>query len=392
MTTPELVRPNGELDAAELARYSRQVILGELGLDGQARLKAARVLVIGAGGLGSPVLLYLAAAGVGAIGVIDSDTVEASNLHRQVIHPTASIGRPKVDSAADAIAALNPGVTLRRHRLRLDADTFAELLPDYDLVVDGSDNFATRYLVNDGCTAAGKPLVWGSVLGFAAQVAVFWRDVPGGVDLRDVFPEPPAAGEVPSCAEAGVIGAVCAQAGSVMAMEAIKLITGIGRPLLGRVLVIDALAGRWDEVPVRGRGAEVSTGSANESRVSTSSTNESRVSTSSTNESRVSTSSTSEVSTGPDTLTLPGTEEFYLLDVRSPDEFATQHIPGSHNVPLPDLLDQAPALPPDRPVLVICRSGARAGIAAASLRARGHPDVQVLEGGLLALTGPAPAE
>lgn len=372
MTTPELVRPNGELDAAELARYSRQVILGELGLDGQARLKAARVLVIGAGGLGSPVLLYLAAAGVGAIGVIDSDTVEASNLHRQVIHPTASIGRPKVDSAADAIAALNPGVTLRRHRLRLDADTFAELLPDYDLVVDGSDNFATRYLVNDGCTAAGKPLVWGSVLGFAAQVAVFWRDVPGGVDLRDVFPEPPAAGEVPSCAEAGVIGAVCAQAGSVMAMEAIKLITGIGRPLLGRVLVIDALAGRWDEVPVRGRGAEVSTGSANESRVST--------------------GSTRRVTAGPDTLTLPGAEEFYLLDVRSPDEFATQHIPGSHNVPLPDLLDQAPALPPDRPVLVICRSGARAGIAAASLRARGHPDVQVLEGGLLALTGPAPAE
>lgn len=377
MTTPELVPPTGELDAAELARYSRQLILGELGLDGQSRLKAARVLVIGAGGLGSPVLLYLAAAGVGTIGVVDSDAVEASNLHRQVIHPTASIGRPKVDSAADAIAALNPSVLVRRHGVRLEADTLAELLPDYDLVVDGSDNFPTRYLVNDCCAAAGKPLVWGSVLGFAAQVAVFWRGVPGGAELRDVFPEPPAAGEVPSCAEAGVVGAVCAQAGSVMAMEAIKLITGSGRPLLGRVLVIDALAGRWDEVPVRGRGSEVANG---------------KVSISSTSEGRVSTGSTSEVSTGPDTLTLPGTEEFYLLDVRSPDEFATQRIPGSHNVPLPDLLDEAPTLPPDRPVLVICRSGARAAIAAASLRARGRNDVRVLEGGLLALSGPPLAE
>ncbi len=366
MTLPPLVPPVGELDADGLARYSRQLILGEVGVTGQRSLAAARVLVIGAGGLGSPVLLYLAAAGVGTIGVVDFDRVEKSNLHRQVIHSDADIGRPKVDSAADAVAALNPTITVHRHALRLTADTIDELLADYDLVLDGADNFPTRYLVNDACVAAGKPLVWGSVLGFAAQVAVFWDAAPGdeGVQLRDVFPEPPAADTVPSCAEAGVVGALCAQAGSVMAMEAIKLITGIGRPLLGRVLVIDALAGRWDQVEIR-RSSRRPTAPAPVPVPAPPDACGSAVST---------------------TVSLPEAGTMFLLDVRGPDEFAAQRVPGSVNIPLPDLLEGAlDGVPNDEPILVICRSGQRAEVAAASLDARGYRDVRVLAGGLLAL-------
>lgn len=374
MTLPPLVPPVGELDADGLARYSRQLILGEVGVTRQRSLAAARVLVIGAGGLGSPVLLYLAAAGVGTIGVVDFDRVEKSNLHRQVIHTDADIGRPKVDAAADAVAALNPTITVHRHALRLTADTIDELLADYDLVLDGADNFPTRYLVNDACVAAGKPLVWGSVLGFAAQVAVFWDAAPGdeGVQLRDVFPEPPAAGTVPSCAEAGVVGALCAQAGSVMAMEAIKLITGIGRPLLGRVLVIDALAGRWDQVEIR-RSSRRPTAPAPVPVPAPPDACGSAVST---------------------TVSLPEAGTMFLLDVRGPDEFAAQRVPGSVNIPLPDLLEGAlDGVPTDEPILVICRSGQRAEVAAASLDARGYRDVRVLAGGLLALASePGPAQ
>ena len=364
MTMPPLVPPTGGLDADALARYSRQLILGEIGVTGQRSLAAARVLVIGAGGLGAPVLLYLAAAGIGTIGVVDFDLVEKSNLHRQVVHRDTDIGRPKVDSAADAVAALNPSVTVCAHHVRLDRDTAGDLLAGYDLVVDGSDNFATRYLVNDACVAAGKPLVWGSVLGLAAQVAVFWDAAPdgSGVQLRDVFPEPPPDGSVPSCAEAGVIGALCGQAGSVMAMEAIKLITGTGRPLLGRVLVIDALAGRWDQVEVR-RSDPAPGGSvpvADPRPVPT---------------------------VSPIEVGLPVAGSMFLLDVRRPDEFAAERVAGSVNLPLPDLLaGDLDGVPDDEPILVICRSGRRAEVAAASLEAHGYRDVRVLAGGLDALT------
>lgn len=366
MTLPPLLPPSGDLDADGLARYSRQLILGEVGVTGQRRLAAARVLVIGAGGLGSPVLLYLAAAGVGTLGVVDFDRVEKSNLHRQVIHHDADVGRPKVDSAADTVAALNPTIAVRRHNLRLTEDTVAALLADYDLVIDGADNFPTRYLVNDACVAAGKPLVWGSVLGFAAQVAVFWDGAPGGrgVQLRDVFPEPPAAGSVPSCAEAGVVGALCAQAGSVMAMEAIKLITGIGRPLLGRVLVIDALDGRWDQVEVRRSSRRPATSEPITAAPA----------------------SCGPASSATVEFDLPGAGAMFLLDVRGPDEFAAQRVPGSVNIPLPELLEGAlDGVPNGEPILVICRSGQRAEVAAASLEARGYRDVRVLAGGLLAL-------
>lgn len=255
---PPLVEPGPPLTDAERARYARHLLLPEIGDVGQRRLRAARVCVIGAGGLGAPVLQYLAAAGVGRIGVVDDDVVDVTNLQRQVIHGHADVGRPKVDSAAESVRAIDPGVEVVPHRVRLAEDT-VDLLADYDVVVDGADNFPTRYLVNDACVRLGLPEVWGSVLRFDAQVSVFWGRPPAGVpaagvDLRDLFPEPPAEGTVPSCAVAGVLGALCGQVGSLMATEVVKLVTGVGRPLLGRVAVLDALAGVWREVPLRPSG------------------------------------------------------------------------------------------------------------------------------------------
>ncbi len=256
VVVPPLVEPGPELDLDQIARWSRHLLVPELGEIGQRRLRAARVCVVGAGGLGSPVLLYLAAAGVGRIGVVDSDVVELSNLQRQVLHGSDDLGTPKTASAAGRLRSLDPGVEVVEHRVRLEPGN-VDLLADYDLVVDGTDNFETRYLVNDACVRLGLPEVWGSVLRFDAQVSVFWGRPPLGVPavhLRDLFPEPPAPGEVPSCAEAGVLGALCGQVGALMAIEAIKLITGVGRPLLGRVLVGHALTATWTEIPLRGAG------------------------------------------------------------------------------------------------------------------------------------------
>ena len=254
-----LVEPAAELTADEVARYSRHLLLPELGREGQRRLKNAAVLVIGAGGLGSPALLYLAAAGVGTIGIVDDDVVAESNLQRQVIHGHSDLGRSKVDSAAEAIAELNPQVNVVRQPVRLDSSNALELLGGYDLVLDGTDNFATRYLVDDACALLGIPLVWGSILRFDGQVSVSWAAprpdedgvAPEPVTYRDLHPSPPPAGTVPSCAEGGVLGVVCAAIGSVMATEAVKLICGIGDPLLGRLLIFDALAMTWRTIRVR---------------------------------------------------------------------------------------------------------------------------------------------
>ncbi|MEA5055033.1 MAG: molybdopterin-synthase adenylyltransferase MoeB [Propionicimonas sp.] len=368
MPRPLPLEPGPELTVAEFARYSRQLVLPEFGIEGQRRLRAAKVLVLGAGGLGSPALLYLAAAGVGTIGIVDFDAVEESNLHRQVIHATAALGQPKVASAVAAIAGLNPGVTAVPHQTRLTGQNAADLFAGYDLILDGTDNFPTRYLANDTCVALGIPLVWASVLGFAAQVAVFWP-AGGGPQLRDLFPSPPEPGTVPNCAEAGVIGALCGQVGSLMATEAIKLLTGIGDPLLGRVLVIDALAGRWDELPLRAASPHAAPGQTPGSPPRL-------------------LDAPNPVPAGtfaPAASELPaGSEDVLLLDVREPAEFAESHLAGSLNVPLGAVLAGA-EIPADRPVLVICRSGARADIAAAALTARGH-DARVLRGGLLGLT------
>lgn len=243
-----MVEPAESLTAEEMRRYARHLTLPEVGVTGQRRLKNARVLVIGAGGLGSPTLLYLAAAGVGTIGVVDFDVVEESNLQRQVLHGIADLGRPKVDSAADAVARLNPLVRLVRHPVRIGTDNALELIGDYDLVIDGTDNFATRYLVNDACALVGKPYVWASILRFDGQVSVFWAG--HGPCYRCIFPDPPPPGAVPSCAEGGVLGLLCGAIGSAQAAEAVKLLLGAGEPLLGRLQVHDALRAGWQQLPV----------------------------------------------------------------------------------------------------------------------------------------------
>lgn len=251
---PPLVEPVPELTADERARYARHLLLGVIGEEGQRRLRAASVFVVGAGGLGAPVLLYLAAAGVGRITVVDDDDVDLGNLQRQVIHSVSSVGRPKVESARDRLAELAPGVRVDAIRIRLDALNIGDLLEGHDLVLDGSDNFATRYLVSDACEIAGIPVVWGTIDRFRAQVAVFWSRPPApseGVTLRDLYPGPPPAGSVPNCAEAGVVGALCGAVGSTMAMEAVKMITGAGRPLLGRLVLMDLLESTHRAVTIR---------------------------------------------------------------------------------------------------------------------------------------------
>lgn len=248
-----LVHPSEELSKDEISRYSRHLLIPDVGLEGQKRLKNSRVLVIGAGGLGSPVLLYLAAAGVGTLGIIDFDIVDESNLQRQIIHGQSDIGRFKSRSAKDSVNELNPYVHVQLHNEHLEAINAMEIISGYDLIVDGTDNFATRYLVNDACVLAGKPYVWGSIFRFEGQASVFWEDAPDGCGLnyRDLYPEPPPSEMAPSCAEGGVLGILCASIGAIMATEAIKLVTGLGETLLGRLVVYDALDMTYRLIPLR---------------------------------------------------------------------------------------------------------------------------------------------
>ena len=369
---PPLVEPGPPLGPEQLARAARHLLLPGLGVDGQRRLRAARVCVVGAGGLGAPVLQYLTAAGVGTIGVVDDDVVDASNLQRQVVHGVADVGRPKVDSARDALAALDPTVEVVTHHVRLTEETVDDVLGGYDLVVDGSDNFPTRYLVDDACARLGLPLVWGSVLRFDAQVSVFWASPPGGVPgtrLRDVFPEPPDPETVESCDQAGVLGAMCGQVGSLMATEAVKLVTGLGEPLLGRLLVMDALRARWREVPLRptSRRADPAPPVTSSVRVVPQP-----------NPGAAPVEPTVSVDELPRVLAAGG----MLLDVREAHELASGGIPGARLVPLPTLLDGSALadLPRDRPLYVTCQSGVRSAVAARVLRDAGLDATSVAGG------------
>jgi adenylyltransferase/sulfurtransferase len=248
-----LVDPSEELSTDEISRYSRHLLIPDVGLEGQKRLKNSKVLIIGAGGLGSPVLLYLAAAGVGTLGIIDFDVVDESNLQRQIIHGQSDVGRFKSRSAKDSITELNPYVRVQLHNERLETSNALEIISGYDLIVDGTDNFSTRYLVNDACVLARKPYVWGSIFRFEGQASVFWEDAAGGQGLnyRDLYPEPPPPEMAPSCAEGGVLGILCASIGAIMATEAIKLLTGLGESLLGRLAVYDALDMTFKFIPLR---------------------------------------------------------------------------------------------------------------------------------------------
>lgn len=321
MRLAPLVEPSPELGGGELARTARQRRLPELGEIGQRRLAASRVAVLGAGGLGAPALQYLAAAGVGTIGIIDADAVEPSNLHRQVIHGIGDVGDRKTASAARSLRKLAPDVTVIEHDERLDEENAARILDDYDLVLDGADNFATRYAIADACVALGVPLVWGSVLRFDAQLSVFWSAPPApavGVTLRDVFPEPPPTGSVPSCAEAGVLGALCGVVGSMMAVEAIKLITGIGEVLLGRLVVVEALTMRVSEVPLRAAHQ------APAARPTEQLDPQDRA--------------PSTASPAPLDFDPARDARGQFIDVREPDEYAVDALPGAHSLPLSELL------------------------------------------------------
>ncbi len=385
-----LVEPGPPLSGSDVARFARHLLLPGLGAAGQQRLRNARVCVVGAGGLGAPVLQYLAAAGVGTIGIVDSDVVELSNLQRQVVHGTGDLGRSKVASAAEAVAAIDPGIVVVPHALRLDPGT-VDLLADYDLVIDGTDNFAARYLVNDACVRWGLPEVWGSVLRFDAQVSVFWGRPPVGsevapVELRDLFPEPPEPGSVPSCAEAGVLGALCGQVGSLMATEAIKLITGIGRPLLGRVLVLDALEQRWTQIPLIGaaRAAPTDLTGAFGSGSGVARPWPTVAATAH----AVPTISAAALAALLDAGVAGNASPVTVLDVREVAERAAGSIPGSISIPLGDLLaGRGPADLPDGPLVLVCHAGVRSEVAGRFLLVAGYCDVAHLEGGMLAWRG-----
>lgn len=357
-----LVEPGEDLTPEEVTRYSRHLLLPEIGREGQRRLKNARVLVVGAGGLGSPVLLYLAAAGVGTIGVVDDDVVDSSNLQRQVVHGVEDVGRPKVDSAADSVARINPLVEVVRHRGRVDPSTALALVRGYDLVVDGTDNFPTRYVVSDACVLAGVPLVWGSILRFDGQVSVFWAE--HGPTYRDLFPAPPPPGSVPSCGEAGVLGAVCAMVGSVMASEVVKLVTGAGEPLVGRMVVLDALATTWRTLEVRRDPA-----AAPVTAVTSPYPDEDTV----------------PVVDAPALAALLADDAVRVVDVREADELAIVALPGAVHVPVREFGSGVPAaVPRDRPVVLLCKSGVRSAQALRVLRAAGFDDARHLEGGITA--------
>lgn len=370
-----LVPPAATLSDDELARYNRHLLLPQLGPDGQRRLKNARVLCIGAGGLGSPILLYLAAAGVGRIGIVDFDVVAAHNLQRQVIHSTEHVGMSKVHSAARRLRGLNPFITVDEHDVRLTTDNALELIAEYDVVVDGTDNFATRYLVNDACVLLGLPYVWGSVYRFEGQASVFFTTE--GPCYRCAFPTPPPPAFAPDCATGGVLGALCATIGAVQATEVLKLITGIGDPLIGRILTHDSLAmeqrviriGKDDACAICGTDPTVTTLVDYDAFCANAAPG----------------ITVEQLATMLDERSR-GAREFMLIDVREPDEYAESSIGGAVLIPQAGILDGSvlASLPRDRQIVLHCRSGKRSLNCLTVLLDAGFADAVHLDGGILA--------
>ncbi|MBN7798714.1 molybdopterin-synthase adenylyltransferase MoeB [Parahaliea mediterranea] len=358
-----------DLSQEELLRYSRHLVMPEVTLDGQRALKRARVLCVGTGGLGSPLALYLAAAGIGRLGLVEFDTVDASNIQRQVLYATGDIGRPKLEAARERLAGLNPHVDIVPHALRLSADNVMALLADYDIVVDGSDNFPTRYLVNDAAALAGKPLVHASVFRFEGQLSVF--DARRGPCLRCLFPEPPPAALVPSCAEGGVMGMLPGIIGSMQALEVVKLVLGRGKPLIGRLLLFDGLGGEWRSLTVDkdphcalcGPGASIDRPIAYTPDCAGA-------------------EAPAQVSAEEVAARLAADGSLQLVDVREPQEYAIAHIPGSVLIPLGELEGRLAELDPARPCILTCHRGGRSLRAHALLRLAGYRDLQVLAGGV----------
>ena len=379
MSLPPLVEPAAELTVDEVRRYSRHLIIPDVGMTGQKRLKNAKVLCVGAGGLGSPALLYLAAAGVGTLGIVDFDVVNESNLQRQVIHGQSDIGRSKAESARDSILEINPYVNVIVHQERLDSDNAMQIFADYDLIVDGTDNFATRYLVNDACVLLGKPYVWGSIYRFDGQASVFWAEY--GPCYRCLYPEPPPPGMVPSCAEGGVLGVLCASIGSIQVTEAIKLITGIGEPLAGRLMIYDALEMTYRSVKVR-KDPECPVCGKNPTVTELIDYEEfcGAVSEEAQEAAAGSTITARQLKDMQD-----AGENIFLVDVREPNEYEIVSIPGSVLIPKGEFLSGAALerLPQDQRVVLHCKSGARSAECLAIVKNAGFSDAVHVGGGVL---------
>src|SRR5438270_5695258 len=351
------------LSNEEIARYSRHLIMPEVGVEGQRRLKAARVLMIGTGGLGAPTGMYLAAAGVGTLGVVDFDVVDASNLQRQIVHGTKDVGRPKIESARDRLNDINPNVKIEAYETRLTSENALELFRDYDMVVDGTDNFPTRYLVNDACVLAGKPNVYGSIFRFEGQASVFWAAK--GACYRCLYPEPPPVGLVPSCAEGGVLGVLPGIVGAIQANEAIKLILGGGEPLINRLLLFDAWKLRFRELklrkdpacPVCGENPTIKElidyeefcGLRPAQAATTNQTEETR--------------QMEEITASELKQRLDRGEDLQIIDVREPNEYDIAGIPGSKLIPLGQVVNRQDEIDHERETVVHCQGGVRSATA-----------------------------
>jgi len=381
MKTPPLVTPGPALTVAEVRRYSRHLIIPDVAMAGQQRMMNAKVLCVGAGGLGSPALMYLAAAGIGTLGIVEYDTVDESNLQRQIIHGQSDIGKSKAQSAKEKIAEINPYVNVITHETRLDNSNVMEIFSQYDIIVDGTDNFATRYLVNDACVLLKKPYVWGSIYRFDGQASVFWAEY--GPCYRCLYPEPPPPGMVPSCAEGGVLGVLCATIGSIQTTEAIKVLTGVGEPLIGSLIVYDALDMSFRKIKVR-KDPNCPLCSQNPTQTALLPDYEAFCG--------VLSDAAQEASAGS-TITvqdlkskIDAKENYYLIDVREPSEYEIVKIPTAHLIPKQGFIDGSvlATLPQDRPIILHCKSGVRSAECLAILKDAGFSDASHVFGGVVA--------
>ena len=378
---PALVSPGPALTVDEVRRYSRHLIIPDVAMAGQQRLMNAKVLCVGAGGLGSPALMYLAAAGVGTIGIVEFDTVDESNLQRQIIHGQSDIGKSKAQSAKEKISEINPYVQVVTHEVRLDNSNVKEIFSQYDIIVDGTDNFATRYLVNDACVLLKKPYVWGSIYRFDGQASVFWAEY--GPCYRCLYPEPPPPGMVPSCAEGGVLGVLCATIGSIQTTEAIKVITGVGEPMIGSLMIYDALEMSFRKIKVR-KDPNCPLCGNNPSQSDLLPDYDAFCGV---------LSDAAEVAVKDSTISVTelankigAKDDFYLVDVREPSEFEIVRIPGSHLIPKQGFLDGTvlATLPQDKPIILHCKSGVRSAECLAILKGAGFADATHVAGGVIA--------
>jgi molybdopterin/thiamine biosynthesis adenylyltransferase/rhodanese-related sulfurtransferase len=373
MKTPPLVNPGPALSAQQARRYSRQIVIPQIQASGQERIRNAKVLCIGAGGLGSPALMYLAAAGVGTIGIVDFDTVDETNLHRQVLFGQSDIGKKKVDVAKSKIEESNPLVTVTTYPVRINPSNVLEIMAGYDIVIDATDNFATRYLINDAAVLLNKPYVWGSVNRFDGQAAVFWSSL--GPCYRCLHPEPPAPGTVQNCADAGVLGVLCASIASIQVNEVIKAITGIGELQIGKLMIYEALEAEHSKIDIHKNPLCVICGE-----------NPTQVGLLENYESFCGVASAPEISVEDLKKKFAANDDFILIDVREPDEFASSRIPGSVLIPKAHFFDATALdlLPRDKEIILHCRSGVRSAHCLAIIQGAGFMNSRHLGGGILA--------